>query len=134
LSTSIDWIGSNELTVVDPGPGAAVNVELTRRSAADSMIRTWLAPKSVLTLAPSGQPAPPSAPVRLTWRKVARLWLVAAAAATAWTVLMNLDSDGSDDLSVFGVLAGVSLAVALIVAVVAIAVRGTSGGPRPDDD
>ena len=56
LSVAIDWISSNKLVVIDPGPGSVLHVVLSHRGMAHSMLRTWLAPDSVLALAPAGQP------------------------------------------------------------------------------
>lgn len=121
LSVSIDWVRSNDLTVVDPGPGSVLFVELSHRGVADSMLRTWLAPESVLVLVPAGQPVPPPSPVRLTWRRIARSWLTITAGTAVWATFMGLtDSHTVDPAAVASIVVGVSLAFALVVGVVAV--------------
>jgi hypothetical protein len=128
LSVSIDRARSNVLTVTDPGVGSVLEVDVAHRGVADSVIRSWLAPESVLVLVPAGQPAPPPPPVRLGWRRIARLWLVVTAGTVALATLSGLRADRTLDLTdVAGMVLGVSLGLALAVAAAAVALRHRNG-------
>lgn len=129
LSVSIDWVSGNYLTVIDPGPGSVLEVDLAHRGVADSMLRTWLAPESVLVLVPAGQPVPLPPPVRLRWRRIARLWLAITAVTAVWAILMSLWNGGTVDLAgLAAVVAGVSVAFAFVVGAVAVLLRRPARG------
>ena len=120
LSVSIDWVSSNPLTVVDPGPTSVLEIEVSRRGMTDTALRTWLAPKSVLTLTPAGQPAPPPPPLRLGPRKILTLWLLAVAWITLLTVTVNHTLDPA---TIAGTVTGMTIALALLLTAVTLILR-----------
>ena len=56
LSVSVDWVTSNEVMVIDPGPHASIEFNVSsRHSLGASSLRSLVSPRSVLKIEAAGQ-------------------------------------------------------------------------------
>lgn len=101
--------------MTDPGPDTELEVFLTHHGATEGILRTYVAPESVLVLVPAGEPVPAPPPVRPSWRRVVRIWLVVFILLVVGVTAVHAWEGDIDPGGVAGLALSLSLGYALAI-------------------